>query len=77
MGDRTRKEEGGDYGQNCSSSTLHYSLDHLGVELLVPVAEQRCSDIETIPVQGELKHLRPSLHSFSVDEEGVWLFIQL
>lgn len=40
------------------------SPDEIRVKLLVPGAVQRCGDVETLPVQAKLDHLRASGHLF-------------
>ncbi len=54
-----------------------YLLDQIRVELLVPGADERGGDVQSLPIQRELEHLRPSLHTFAVDEDRVWLFLEL
>ena len=54
-----------------------YSLDKIGIKLLVPRAEEGGGDIQPLAVQRELQHLWATMHPLALNKEWFWLLCQL
>lgn len=52
------------------------SLPKVRVELLVPGGEQRRRDVEPLPVEAELDHLRSSVDATPLDVSGFGLLLE-
>ena len=54
-----------------------YSLDKIGIKLLVPRAEEGGGDIQPLAIQRELQHLWATMHPLALNKEWFWLLCQL